>query len=123
MAIRLRLSSASVAGIASASALGGVQYNAEASVVANATVFALPYANFLSSANAYAAASVACIGERLGENWIDETFGANTWTPDPTSNNVWTQESQGSDTWTALPVSSNTWVNEAQGSNTWQRVG
>jgi hypothetical protein len=103
--------------------LGGVQYSADASVVANATVYALPYADWLSSANAYAAVSVACIAERLGENWTDETFGANTWTPDPTSDNVWTQDAQGSDTWTALPVSSNTWVNEAQGNNSWQKVG
>jgi hypothetical protein len=123
VAIRLRPGSASVAGIASASALGGVQYSAEAVLLGTASVYASPQVNWLANANAYAVASVACIAERLGENWTDETFNGNTWVDDPQGSNTWTPIAQDSNTWTELPVSSNNWVNTAQGSNTWQRVG
>jgi hypothetical protein len=47
--------------------------------------------------------TVVCVGERLGENWTDESFGSNTWTD--------------------IPAGSNTWTPVAQGNNTWQRVG
>lgn len=98
-AIRIRSGSASVSATATAIGLGGVEYQASASVYGYASATASPIAILDFRAVCTATGQVVCVGERLGENWTDETFGLNTWTDIHAGSNVWTQVPQGNNTW------------------------
>jgi hypothetical protein len=65
-------------------------------------------------------AYVLAVGFRLGEEWNDESVGANTWTDNSVSSDVWMAKSIGSESWTDIPPSSNTWTDKNTGTNTWQ---
>jgi hypothetical protein len=88
-----------VSGTATVSCLGGVEYEASASVFAFASATASPTAILDGQGSITGLASVLCVGERLGENWTDESFGSNTWTDIPAGSNVWTQVPQENNTW------------------------
>jgi hypothetical protein len=64
--------------------------------------------------------SVVCVGNRLGDNWTNETAGSESWTGVTPSTDTWTLVTAGSEEWTPVTESSDTWTNNNIGSETWR---
>ena len=98
-AIRMRLSQASINATAISTCLGGVEYEASASISCTATVRGVPWSILSGVGRSTGRASASCVAVRLGDNWSDESAGSNTWEVVPTGANVWAQVPQGNNTW------------------------
>jgi hypothetical protein len=81
-------------------ALGGVQYSADAHINGIATVNVNGSAIWYGKGAIAGNATVIANGTNLGHNW----------TPASESTNTWTDTSVGSNTWVETPVNSNTWL-------------
>jgi hypothetical protein len=102
---------------------GGIIYTTGADIYAFASATASAGGIFVSGGSVTGLVSVSCAGERLGENWTDETFGSNTWVDVPSDTNIWVQTQQDDNTWTDIPDGSNVWTQVPQENNTWLRQG
>lgn len=99
-AIRVRLTSSSVTGTASATGLGGVEYSGEGDAFAFATTEAIAWAVLDGNGAITGIAFVSADGGVLGEEWSLV----------PADSNTWNELASGGEVWVAVPEGTNTWL-------------